>query len=60
MERSKFICFVNQFLKDEFIQKQFSTKTYQYIDLTDKTFHKEGNKTSFTILEALKLKIWIL
>ena len=45
--------------KYEFLQKNFSTKTCQNIDLTDKTFHKEGNKTSFVIFGSLKLEIWI-
>jgi hypothetical protein len=43
--------------KYEFLQKNFSTKTYQHIDPIVRAFHKEANKTSFTILDALKLDI---
>jgi hypothetical protein len=43
--------------KYEFLQKNFSTKTCQPIDLIDSEFHKEGNKTSFVIFGATKLKI---
>jgi hypothetical protein len=57
MERSKFIYFVNQFLNTNFYKKNFSTKPYQHIDPIVTTFHKEANKTSFTILRALKLDI---
>jgi hypothetical protein len=46
--------------KYEFLQKNFSTKTCQPTDLLDREFHKEGNKTSFVIFRATKLKIWIL
>jgi hypothetical protein len=45
--------------KYEFLQKNFSTKTYQHIDPIVRAFYKEANKTSFTILDALKLDIWI-
>jgi hypothetical protein len=43
--------------KYEFLQKNFSTKTCQPIDLVDREFHKEGNKTSIVIFRANKLKI---
>jgi hypothetical protein len=43
--------------KYEFLQKNFSTKTYQYIDPLVRAFHKEANKINFTILVALKLEI---
>jgi hypothetical protein len=49
MERSKFICFVNQFLKTNLYRKQ--------IDPIVRAFYKEANKTNFTILGALKLEI---
>ena len=45
--------------KYEFLQKNFSTKPYQHIDPIVRAFHKEANKTSFTILGALKLEIRI-
>jgi hypothetical protein len=45
--------------KYEFLQKNFSIKTYQHIDPLVRAFHKEANKTNFTILAALKLEIWI-
>jgi hypothetical protein len=56
MERCKFIFFKPDF-KYEFLQKHFSTKTYKHIDPIVRAFHKEANKTSFTILGALKLEI---
>jgi hypothetical protein len=43
--------------KYEFLQKNFSTKTCQPIDPIVRAFHKEANKTNFTILGALKLEI---
>jgi hypothetical protein len=43
--------------KYEFLQKNVSTKTCQPIDLIDREFYKEGNKTSFVIFGATKLKI---
>jgi hypothetical protein len=46
--------------KYEFLQKNVSTKTCQPIDPIVRAFHKEANKTNFTILGALKLEIWIL
>jgi hypothetical protein len=46
--------------KYEFLQKNFSTKTYKHIDPIVRAFHKEANKTNFVILGALKLEIWIL
>jgi hypothetical protein len=46
--------------KYEFLQKNFFTKTCQPIDLIDREFHKEDNKTSFVIFGATKPKIWIL
>jgi hypothetical protein len=46
--------------KYEFLQKNFSTKTYKHIDPIVRAFHKEANKTNFVIFEAPKLKIWIL
>jgi hypothetical protein len=51
--------FCKPVFKDEFIQKNCFTKTYQPIDPIVRAFHKEANKTNFTILEALKLEIWI-
>jgi hypothetical protein len=46
--------------KYEVLRKNFSTKTCQPIDPIVREFHKEANKTNFTILGALKLEIWIL
>jgi hypothetical protein len=43
--------------KYEFLQKNFSTKTYKHIDPIVRAFHKEANKTNFVIFEAPKLKI---
>jgi hypothetical protein len=43
--------------KYEFLQKNFSTKTYQHIDPIVRAFHKKDNKISFTILGVTKLKI---
>jgi hypothetical protein len=49
--------FCKPVFKDEFIQKNISTKTYQHIDPIVRAFHKEANKTNFMILGALKLEI---
>jgi hypothetical protein len=43
--------------KYEFLQKNFSTKTYQHIDPIVRAFHKEANKTNSVIFGATKLKI---
>jgi hypothetical protein len=52
--------FSKPLFKYEFLQKNFSTKTYQHIDSIVREFHKEDNQTNFTILGALKREIWIL
>jgi hypothetical protein len=49
--------FCKPVFKYKFLQKNFSTKTCQLIDLIDRQFHKEGNKTSFVIFGAIKLEI---
>jgi hypothetical protein len=43
--------------KYEFLQKIFSTKTYQHIDPIVRAFHTKVNKTNVTILGVTKLKI---